>query len=52
MEIITLPKEELNKVYAAAEHAMLKEAKKLDEKGLPATDLFKATRKLVDQYTK
>lgn len=47
VEIITLPKVELNKIYKAADRAMLKEAKKLDEKGLPGTKLYQATRKLL-----
>lgn len=44
VEIITFPREELAKVYEAAEAAMKKEAAKLDKKGLPGTRLFKAVR--------
>jgi TRAP-type C4-dicarboxylate transport system substrate-binding protein len=52
MEIITLPKAELDKIYAATEKAMLAEAKKLDDQGLPGTKIFWATRKLIDKYNK
>jgi TRAP-type C4-dicarboxylate transport system substrate-binding protein len=52
VEIITLPKAELDRIYKAADSAMLKEAKKLDEKGLPGTKLYKATRELVGNYMK
>jgi len=52
VEFITLPPEELAKVYKAAETAMLKEAAKLDEKGLPGTKIFHEVRRLVEKYTK
>ena len=52
VEIITLPKAELDKVYTAAYNAFSKEAKKLDEQGFPGSDIFNATRKLIDQYSK
>jgi len=51
-EIITLPKAELDKVYAAAEEAMLVEAAKLDKEGLPGTKMFRDVRKLIDKYNK
>ena len=50
VEIITLPRAELDKVYAAAKKAMLKEAAKMDAKGLPGTELFNAVRAAVDKY--
>lgn len=49
VEIITMPKEELAKVYKAAENAMAKEAAGLDEKGLPGTKLFKAIRAKIEK---
>jgi TRAP-type C4-dicarboxylate transport system substrate-binding protein len=51
-EIITLPKSELAKIYEITDRAMLKEAEKLDGKGLPGTKLYKAVRALVDKYNK
>jgi len=52
VEFINLPSQELAKVYKAAETAMLKEAAKLDGKGLPGTKLFKEVRRLVEKNTK
>jgi TRAP-type C4-dicarboxylate transport system substrate-binding protein len=52
VEFIELPPNELAKVYKAAETAMLKEAGKLDAKGLPGTKVFKEVRRLVEKYTK
>ena len=52
VEFITLPPEELAKIYKAAETAMLKEAAKLDEKELPGTKIFQEVRRLVEKYTK
>jgi TRAP-type C4-dicarboxylate transport system substrate-binding protein len=52
VEFIELPPDELAKVYKAAEIAMLKEAAKLDEKGLPGTKIFNEVRRLVEKYTK
>jgi C4-dicarboxylate-binding protein DctP len=51
-EIITMPKAELNKIYAVADKAMTMEAEKLDGKGLPGTKLYRAVRTLVDKYAK
>lgn len=52
VEFIELPPDQLAKVYKAAETAMLKEAGKLDAKGLPGTKVFKEVRRLVEKYTK
>ncbi len=52
VEFIELPPDELAKVYKAAESAMLKEAAKLDAKGLPGIKIFKEVRRLVEKYTK
>jgi TRAP-type C4-dicarboxylate transport system substrate-binding protein len=52
VEFINLPSQELAKVYKSAETAMLKEAAKLDGKGLPGTKLFKEVRRLVEKNTR
>ena len=51
VEIITLPKSELKKVYDSTARAMQKEAEKLDNEGLPGTKLYEAVRTLVEKYS-
>lgn len=50
IEIIELPPKELAKVYKTAEKTILEEATALDKEGYPGTDIFKATRKLIEKY--
>lgn len=50
VEIIKLPPAELVKVYKATEKAILEEAAELDKEGYPGTEIYKATRSLIEKY--
>lgn len=52
VEFIELPKEELEKVYKVAEQVVLKEAKRIDDMGLPGTKIANDARALIAQYSK
>jgi TRAP-type C4-dicarboxylate transport system substrate-binding protein len=52
VEFITLPKEELNKFYAAFVGTATKEAQALDAKGLPGTKIYQEAQALVKKYNK
>jgi len=52
VEFIKLPPQDLAAVYKASENAMMSEAAKLDEKGLPGTKIFQEVRRLVEQNIK
>ncbi|MFC1820389.1 hypothetical protein ACFLZG_04820 [Thermodesulfobacteriota bacterium] len=52
VEFITLPPEELNKVYAVADRTVLEKMAKLDAKGLPGTKVYKEMRLLIKKYSK
>jgi TRAP-type C4-dicarboxylate transport system substrate-binding protein len=52
VEFITLPKEELNKFYAAFVGTATKEAQALDAKGLPGTKIYQEAQNLVKKYNK
>ncbi|NMA23793.1 MAG: TRAP transporter substrate-binding protein DctP [Spirochaetales bacterium] len=49
VEFIELSVEELDKFYEVMETLALKEAAKLDEKGLPGTEIFREIRRLYDE---
>ncbi|MFC1820859.1 TRAP transporter substrate-binding protein, partial [Thermodesulfobacteriota bacterium] len=50
VELINLPPEELDKIYAIVESTILDKMKKLDAKGLPGTKLFKEMQRLKKKY--
>jgi TRAP-type transport system periplasmic protein len=52
VEFITLPKEELDKFYVPLKKVAAKQAKVLDEKGLPGTKIYEEAQKLVQKYNK
>jgi len=52
IEFIELPKEELDKFYAATKKVVLEQAKRIDDVGLPGTKIVHEARALVDQYVK
>jgi TRAP-type C4-dicarboxylate transport system substrate-binding protein len=52
VEFIELSPEEKEKVYEAFEAAALIKAAELDDMGLPGTEIFKETRRLIEEYNK
>ena len=52
VEFIELPKEEVEKFYAATKKVVLDQAKRLDDMGIPGTKIVNDARALVDQYVK
>lgn len=52
VEFIELSKEDLEKVYKVAEQVVLKEAKRIDDMGLPGTKIANDARALIAQYSK
>lgn len=52
VEFIKLPKEELDKVYAVVDSAIIEQMKELDAKGLPGTDVYKEMRRLISEAGK
>jgi len=52
VEFITLPPEELDKVYEALTAIVLTRFTNLDAKGLPGTDIAKEARRLIEEYSK
>jgi TRAP-type C4-dicarboxylate transport system substrate-binding protein len=47
MEYINLPKEDIDKFYELVAKDAVKEAKKLDEKGIPATRIYEEVQRLI-----
>jgi TRAP-type C4-dicarboxylate transport system substrate-binding protein len=52
VEFIELPKEELDKFYSATKNVVLQQAKRIDDMGLPGTEIVHDARALIDQYVK
>jgi len=52
VEFLKLPKEEMNKFYAAFTGTATKEAQALDAKGLPGTKIYQEAQNLVKKYNK
>lgn len=52
VEFIELPKEEIEKFYAATKSIVLHEAKRIDDMGIPCTKMVNDARALIDQYNK
>ena len=52
VEFITLPKEELDKFYAAFKDDGSQRSQELDAKGLPGTKIYQEAQALVKKYNK
>jgi len=50
-EFDELTQEALNEFYEILESEAIKEAEKLDAEGLPGTEIFNETRRLIEEYT-
>jgi TRAP-type C4-dicarboxylate transport system substrate-binding protein len=49
VEFITLPPEELDKVYAVVDSTITEKMEAIDAKGLPGTDVYKDIRRLIKE---
>ena len=52
VEFITPSSAEMEKIYKVLESVVQKEAKRIDDMGLPGTAIFKDARSLIDEYRK
>ena len=52
VEFITLPKEDLNKIYGEVDKLVKSEMQKIDAKGIPGTAVYTDLRALVDKYNR
>lgn len=51
VEFIKLPPAELDKVYAVVDSTILEQMRKLDEKGLPGTEVYREIRQRIKEYS-
>jgi TRAP-type C4-dicarboxylate transport system substrate-binding protein len=52
VELINLPKDEMEKFYAPVKELAAKEAKALDARGLPGTKMYQEAQNLIQKYKK
>lgn len=50
-EFIELPEEDMQVIYSAIEERAIESAKEIDEKGLPGTEVYEMTRRLIEEST-